>query len=748
MFDSRKFGVFDPQSWISTAELSLLQLIAEIGISGKVLTALEAGTEVVLDWALPMSKASHHRRCPALKAEINSAECGRQRQSALRCPPECPHNPFAPANYEQLLEIEERLDAKTYQRFAASNPDPAVVRGDLAPVRPEDMGAMHALFVWQFFFARGAEGKTFAQRWEQEGWAGLKNDERVLWDGKAHMRMALLEVHRVFGDGRFEAVDLLEGAPGPMIFLDRSLAATAARFSTMLGWIFPLPHFWRLSGTASVIPDVAEFEAREIVREIVGYLGGPAGETHMRRWLAEHFVRFGQALAAVVEIRRRRMLAGLDAQWGKAVYELSTGFAQCRQRLDELAELAFDDLSKAERAEGFAEARQWFDGPPPIKALNAAGSRMVLGRVLLGQSHWRLEVLGGERFSRLRQQFEAQLGELVRFRGQRVDDLGARLQAQGPPLEESLAPPRLLENPDRLILSSSQMPASLAAGTQATLEAQLLRAAHRNFLDEAVPALDNRTPRQAARDPVLRRRLVQLMKQRVRSQDEQNLRSGRTEDLNWMLRELELKEIIFEPPPWRPPPPEVESAERWDGPVDEAIDPVSDRPPAPCLTEGTLDSAEALRRFALALEWFETPEEAEAELQASGATVLEDAAQLTQDILNENDFSFAIPFLLQAWFALVPKGCRAPPLDWVDLQDAFIFNLDELERCGQDPAPEALESFLRGGPQPELTLLLVGAFWETLVATPEKDQPRMVAQPAVLALLKAILDVLDDALRL
>ena len=42
------------------------------------------------------------------------------------------------------------------------------------------------------------------------------------------------------------------------------------------------------------------------------------------------------------------------------------------------------------------------------------------------------------------------------------------------------------------------------------------------------------------------------MKQRVRDCDEQNLETGRNHDVNWMLCELGLSEILFDPPPKRP----------------------------------------------------------------------------------------------------------------------------------------------------------------------------------------------------
>src|ERR1039457_4645281 len=257
-----------------------------------------------------MSKISKLRPCPALNRDISPADCGEQRQSRLACPAGCAHNPFAPQHYSELLEIEDRLDHPTMERLAALAPDRAALERDMAQAKRQGLHATHAFYVWRLFFATDANQTTFARRWEKSGLAELKNDERVLLRAKMQMRVALLEIHRVFAGGRVEAVDLLSASPSPMILQDRSLAAMATRFATILSWTFPLPHYWRLSGTAVTIPEVAEFSATEIVNEIVRHLGGPLKEAEMRRWLAEHFLKFDAAQRAVSRLRHRQMLPG------------------------------------------------------------------------------------------------------------------------------------------------------------------------------------------------------------------------------------------------------------------------------------------------------------------------------------------------------------------------------------------------------------------------------------------------------
>ncbi|HEX3626628.1 MAG TPA: hypothetical protein VH280_14530 [Verrucomicrobiae bacterium] len=684
-----------------------------------------------------MSKSSKWRACPALGRDISTADCGEQRQSRLACPSDCSFNLFNPANYSRLLEIEDLLDKKTSERLRALTPDPdAFFESINHAVREGDVG-LHAFFVWQFFFEKDRDGRTFGQRWEAEGFRNLKNDERVLWRGKMRSQIALLEVHRVQEDGRMEAVDLLSPQPTPMIFRDRSLASTVCRFSTILGWIYPLPHFWRLSGTGTTIPDIAQFTGPEIVREIVRHLGGPLEETEMRLWLAEHFVHFNKSLTATAHLRRRQMLSAMDAKWGKAVYELQAPFAQCRNRLDEAETIHPDDLSDSERDEGFAEARVCFNESSGTDQFVVSG-KPVLGRILLGQSLWRLETFGAEKLAQLRRQFEGHLGSSIRFQGERLDDLAARLNSKEPHAEASLVPPRLLENPNQIAMTSSRLPVPPGGSPEEAWQ-KWVRETEKAFLDENVPALNHRTPREAARDEMLRPKLVQLLKERIRSCDEQNLRTGERRDLNWMLKELDLNELIFDPPPWRPPPP-VQDAED-----EETFDP--NRPPAPPLPSEPLTFEDASERFQKSMDWFDTFAMAENELIASGSTLLEDASELTRELLSEEEFSVTLPLLAYTWFALVPKGYRAPELNFDAMERTFKANLRKMDTALRNGTEKQFESCMVESPQPNIILLLSGMIMESLTAAPKEFRPSIQAQPIIMTLLKTVIEELDTQLR-
>ena len=695
-----------------------------------------------------MGKTSKHRQCPALSREISAAECGENRLSRYACPPDCPHNPFVPANYPALLTLEDALDAKTLDwMFREARDRAGLERAFRQAVAAKSGHALHAFTVWHLFLHRDEAGLTCAQRWERAGFPGLKNDERVFLRAKMQTRVLLLETHCVRDDQSLEAADLLAPAgPAPLLILDRSLAARTPRFATYLTWGYPLPHFWRMFGTAIVISDIGDLGAADIVTETARHLGAPAGDTDaLRRWLAEHFVRVDESLTATAGERHRLMLAGIDAQFGTAVYDLCAPFAEGRAALDGDPAVDPNELSDKERDEGFTLARDWFDDSKSSGAVTPDGGRLVLGRVLLGPKNWRLVATGAARLARLRARFEARLGRRVRFTHQRLDDLGTRLALQRPPADPALVPPRLLENPPQVALSTSRIPAPPPGATPEELKAAYLAGHLRTFADHPVPALDGRTPRAAAADPALRPKLLHLMKSHVRALDESNLCTGRTDDINWLLRELGLAEIDFPPPPRRGPPPDLDESDDLDESLEE--DDAMPRPLAGPLPAEPLTLEQAETRLEAAMAQFEMAADALDELAVSGSTLIDDVDELTSDLLSEEEFNVLIPFLLSVWFALVPRGVAAPPLNLPRMTEALRQETERLPAMLGTGPEGAMNSLLAGCPQPMLLQLVMAGLFEASTKVPKKLRPKPEAQAVMVLILKIVITELDRALR-
>lgn len=694
-----------------------------------------------------MSKASKKRACPALGHEISSADCGANRISRYACPASCPHLPFAPDRYADVLALEDGLDPKTTEFMVKGAPDRTNMERLLQKASHHaNPHALNAFYEWNLFFARGADGRTSAERFLEQHGDELRNDERVLLRAKMQTRVVLLEIHCVLDGERIDGVDLL--APGePRLRLhDRRLASVALRFATALVWVYPLPHYWRLNGTAILLPEMGQLTPQEIVSEIVTHLGGTTTEAGMRLWLAENFVRFDEALLATAETRRMQMFAGMDMKYGRAVYELRAPFDECRAILDESPDVEPERLGEAERGEGFAEARVWFKASVDIAQSVPAGGRPVLGRVLLGQAHWRLEAMGAGNLGELRGVFEARLGTRAAFTGERIDDLAAKLGATDRPVDKSLIPPKLLEKPQSIVLTSSRVDAPPPGVSKEQAEGEYLQSADRAFLDDHIPALENHTPREAARDPRLRPILIRLLKQRVRGQDERNLQSGRTDDINWLLRELGAEEINFPAPPWRPPPetPEARGSDAFDELVEESE---SNLPPAPPLPAEPFSFEEAGKRLDEAMAPFESAAEAMDAAGASVEAIFELTDDLTVNLLDDNGYSFAIPFVLQGIMALVPPGHRAPEISYAALEERFGANFEAMVEALKSNSAEGLMNYMGESSQPCLVQMIAGQIAEMSMNGPKDLRPNKQVQPVVIALVKTVIEELDAELR-
>ena len=494
-----------------------------------------------------MSKQFGKRPCPAKGGTITSAECGSSRNSLFVCPADCPFNPFAPSNYERLLEVESKLDRACLNGLHSITAKPQELLQQLSRLHAAgDPVAVYTFMAVRLYHDPDHAGLSVGERLLQLQGNGLSNDQQALLRSRCGMRVALLEVHRVLDHERIEAVDLLAPDAGRFVVMDRSIARLAVRFTTVLGFRYALPHFHRFWGAAITVPEITDLDPDAVVGEIAGHLGGPESGQELPGWLARNLGRVHDSIEAIHEVRRHDMFSSVDAVRGEAVYTLRQPLALCFERLDQVSEWESGDLSDEESEEGFLDAVDCLEAPAEGKMANR-----VLGRVLIGDDRWRLEANGGQRFAQLRRTFEAHMGDLVAFAGEHLEDLAARMVQPVSQEQVALVPPRLRSQPSRIELSTTRITGSEKSQSQIAADArdEYLR----TYPDVAVPALDGLTPRQAAADPKYRPALLRLLKGQVRSFDEENLRQGTSGDIDWLLRELDASELILPPPPRRPP---------------------------------------------------------------------------------------------------------------------------------------------------------------------------------------------------
>ena len=641
-----------------------------------------------------MSKPSKHRACPVVGREISAAECGESRISRHACPVDCPHLPFTPANYESFLATEGDFDLKAEEWMSRT---PALAEAMHQAAREADRlgtpSSVVVCYAWLLTFQRDAAGLTALDHWERAGFPGLKNDGRVIARARRQMRMALVEIHRVLED-RVEVVDLLDPERGEFTIVDHSLATQATRFAVLLLPVYPLPHFWRAAGAGLSVPLTSDMDARDVVIELVRHLGGPTDVPSLRSWLLQHFLRFEAAMDAVETARRERMYQQMDATFGKAVYALEASGEECLARLQTRPDSDVDQLTDEERAEGFEAARVWFSNSPGSGA-EVLGQPVVQGRILMRPGHWRLEALGKEHFAKLRSEFESLMGALVKFAGERLDNLGAQMLNRHPrPYDAALVPPKLLEHTSRVVLASSRVPNTGGANqAMARAKAEDLK----GFLDRPVPMFDGLTPRAAAQVPALRPRLVRLMKDRICAQDREDLKSGTATDLSWALRELGLNELIVEPPAWQKDNAEavLSASERrsWDQMV-------SVRPPAPRLGHKPLTSEEVLARFRENETYLSANPSPERAMEEAALDTLRNLESVAGQEMSEFELEQLAEAGAQAWLTLVTAQCSSPVIPAAELQKEYNWVMDEVSLLSEDSSENPWEVMTKACAQP------------------------------------------------
>ena len=691
----------------------------------------------------------HQRECPALGRTITSAECGAGRGSAYACPAECPHFPFTPANYDQHGEVEQRLIRKTYERAARTMTDAERERLlrvlDQSEGSGEEVLVNHARFVRLCHGERDAEGRTFNERWLADKTGGLSNDERVLLAAMNRMQPVLLEVHRILDEQTIEGVDLLDGRA--LRIVDRANAGRVDRYAVLLSWCYPMAHYARASGAAMLVQEVDGRTPEEVLREVIRHLGGPADPAGERAWLAEHFSRTCAALEAVQLARWQATMAALDGRYTKTDYRVVNG-TRLATLLAKRRDLEDEDLAEEERAQGYDVGYVCFENPPQTEAGQLAlplptepqvlAGMTVLGRVLLGRERVRIEAMTQARHQALRARFERLAAGHIEFLGERTDDLATQsLAGQAPAFDPALVPPRLMENLQRISLSSQRLPGSTGGSAASLLEA--FRQQYAGFPDESIPALNGHTPRAAAADPALRPLLVNLMKTHIQGCDRQRREHGLDLDLNPLLAELGLHEMISAPPPLGTADEELGevSAADWD----DQPGPHAGMPP---LTERSLSA-----RLRATHERYPTMEQAADAIHDAFPELLDFAWDVTQATLSEPGWPFLELLIVRTCHVLKPPAGPLPDLDFTVLGRGVASGFANVAKLVEHPARQrqsAIDRWLNASPQPLVMQDLAGTLFTGIEKLPRQDRPSSEELLVILAFLKSLVAEFSRAL--
>ena len=372
------------------------------------------------------------------------------------------------------------------------------------------------------------------------------------------------------------------------------------------------------------------------------------------------------------------------------------------------------------------------------------GEGAVIGRILLGPTHWRLEALGANRLARLRERFEQLMRQRVTFTGERRDDLGARLRMNEPKFDPALVPPTLLRDTPKLAITTSRVEVPPGTVLDDAAAAGIVHDRQQGILDEPIPALENKTPRAAASDPALRPQLLRWMKFWISQTDRRNLETGRDDDTNWMVRELGLTEILFDPPPPRPrlaPPREVSEKD------EEDLAPYLTLPAPPALPDRPWTKPEAAEVMNRALKAFSPMSDAADYFTDLQYPLFPDLNDALGEPLRDEEITCL--FQAAAWVVLcfAPRGTRPPEYSPEDLEDNLNRQVAEVAGWTDSGFDAVFSAWLERSRQPELLTMVLTLILASLEKARLGLQVRDGAKSLLIAALGAVVETLDEAAR-
>ena len=484
------------------------------------------------------------RECPALGKPICTNCCGEKRGSQLACPPSCPHFPFGSEAYDLWFKVEGQWLAKSLD-YIADHVGLGVFEDTarrLAPGRPDeedsvDLGTINAMH-YLLGIRRDDQGRTLGEKWEQEGWCGLNNDERVMVRYRRDSRPALIEVQRIFDSQALECVDLIEPDRGKFRILDHTLASRVVRFAILFTWITHYPHFSRPLGTSVEVPADRAEEFKGQLAGLAHKSSGSRSVAALKTYMAENFGECCTLLARLCERKRDEALRSLDLKQYRAIYRLAAARNRIRQAILSRPDFQPDDRAEDTIPPPREESFVWRSRPAtefgfwrPAFLRRGKGNSVggVLGRLALSGDRMVVEAVSEGKFTLAKDLVKDYFPGMVEFDRYEVEDFVQKAMEQPPssPSPVSDAPPA----------------GKLPPETEQVVMGDFFRRYYASLLDAPIPMLGGVTPRAAARDRKRRPKLVAWLKRNIHQMDTLSREHGIKLDIQWVLEELGVDEL-------------------------------------------------------------------------------------------------------------------------------------------------------------------------------------------------------------
>jgi len=485
------------------------------------------------------------RNCPALGGMICGFCCGSKRNSAIACSAGCPNNPFGANNYDEWLKLDGAwgnkcigyvADHYPYNEHSFNNELRKYVlfEGDADEYAISDAAPllMHAKLFWEPF----REVMCLADLWEHEGWRGLNNDERTMMAFRRMTYPVILEIQEKINDTAILCIDLLDPAKKPFTVYDRNTAARLGRFARLLTLVCPFPHYFRVGPSGIELPH----ELTESFREEMETRSAEQGFS-IRDYLRKHFVEACRLVHTMGLKRRESLIDSLDMNEWKAVYRLNISRDEIAKVLSMKPEFELQESETPGVMEYSwvrrGESKKLEKKMPALFQHSDEDSGVgILGQLKLFADTLEVIAFGSQKFRFARKMIEKYLGACITLQAETENDLKEDLRR------------RLRNNKEQRIESAMDGRMEREDEIPPEVRAELLSKFHdqhyRQFMDSPVPMLENKTPRQAAKNKSLRPKLIDLMKLHIHGIEKRNQEDPCLSlDIDWVLDELGLEEL-------------------------------------------------------------------------------------------------------------------------------------------------------------------------------------------------------------
>ncbi|MGE0867524.1 MAG: DUF1841 family protein [Kofleriaceae bacterium] len=448
------------------------------------------------------------RSCPALGGTICSLCCGQHRLAEITCPPGCVHlgglavvrDPDVATGFTKDDYNAAWQGLNAFGESAGNVSDTAYLRFFSLESEPEEW-EMAVGTGYVFYGYRDAKGQRVVDRFLAARGRSIPRGQVAALMALQQSWASLFEVVSVQVGTGLELRDLLSGET--VRVREVSASEQAKKWDVLLAWLMPVDDHLELTGAVCFVPrphlDVvrgafvaAIAEARNEYPELL--------DRQLAAMVAWAPVKALRAAARELQMPALATSDGDGVLFCKAHYGVADE-ARVRERLERAPELMFDGTSYAwlEPTDGDKRAR-------PV----------VLGNVQLGNGELVLETMSRERNERGKRMLETAVGALIVHRLDSLQDPESAMR-------------HAKQRPQR---SATEIPEQ----DQAEIIGAYLQDHYRQWIDDPLPALGGKTPRQAMRSKAGRVQVDGLLK------DIENgtlrMPGGDTVDFDGVRREL------------------------------------------------------------------------------------------------------------------------------------------------------------------------------------------------------------------